>query len=100
MSQSIRYILHGVVFERDSDKAENNRSKHGVSFELACEVFFDPFVRVTDASEIDESRDAAIGYTDSQTLLYVVHVVRYEEITRIISARRATSQERRLHEQY
>ena len=100
MSQPIRYILNGVVFEWDTGKAEANLLKHGVPFELACEVFFDPFVRVTDASGIDEARDAAIGYTDSQTLLYVVHVVHHEEITRIISARRASSQERRLHEQY
>ena len=100
MSQSIRYVLQGVLFEWDPTKAAANLSKHGVSFELACEVFFDPFVRVTDASGIDEARDAAIGYTESQTQLYVVHVIRHEEAIRIISARRASAQERRINEQH
>jgi uncharacterized protein len=100
MNQSFRYVLNGVVFEWDPGKAAANLSKHGVPFELACEIFFDPFVRLTDASEIDEARGAAIGYTESQTLLVVVHVVRHEEVFRIISARRANAQERRIHEQH
>jgi uncharacterized protein len=100
MTQSVRYVFHSVLFEWDARKAAANLSKHGIPFELACEVFFDPFVTVTDASESDEARDAAIGYTESQTLLVVVHVKRHEEAIRIISARRASNQERRIHEQH
>ena len=100
MSQTHRYVLHGVVFEWDPRKATANLVKHGIPFELACEVFFDPFVRVTDASEGDEARDAAIGFTESHTLLVVVHLERHEEAIRIISARRASTQERRIHEQH
>jgi uncharacterized DUF497 family protein len=40
----VRYTLHNIVFEWDSRKANTNLRKHGISFELACEAFFDPFV--------------------------------------------------------
>lgn len=100
MSLQARHSLGGVNFEWDHAKATANVAKHGVTFELACEVFFDPFLRVVDAALPDESRDAVIGYTGSQSLLFVVYVVRHEEIIRIISARRATPAERRLYEDY
>jgi hypothetical protein len=41
--------LRGVQFEWDSDKAKANLVKHAVSFEQACKVFFDPFVRLIGA---------------------------------------------------
>ena len=50
MSVRIQYELQGVAFEWDSDKADTNVQKHGVSFHAACEVFFDPFVKIVDAS--------------------------------------------------
>ena len=57
--------------------------------------------RVVDATEPDEARDAVIGRTQSQALLFVVHVIRdEEEIVRIISARHATSQECGTYEQF
>jgi uncharacterized DUF497 family protein len=100
MGQSFRFRLHGITFEWDVDKAARNRLQHGIPFELACEVFFDPFARYLDATDSDESRDAAIGRTISQSLLFVVHVVRHEEVIRIISARRATPEESRTYEQF
>ena len=100
MDRTVRYRLHGVSFEWDADKAMSNRVRHGVPFELACEVFFDPFARAVDATESDEARDAAIGRTESQALLFVVHVIRHEETIRIISARHATPEERRSYEQF
>ena len=45
-----------------------------------------------------ESREAAIGYTEGERLLFVVHVIRHEETIRIISAREATREERRQYE--
>ena len=100
MNRSVRYCLHGVTFEWDAAKAEANFVQHGVPFELACEVFFDPFAQVVDATEPDEARDATIGRTESQALLFVVQVIRHEEIIRIISARYATPKERRTFEQF
>ena len=41
---SIRYTHHNIAFEWDSHKAAVNFRKHEVSFKLACEAFFDPFV--------------------------------------------------------
>ena len=40
----ITHILEDVDFEWDSEKADANLQKHGVSFPEACEVFFDLFV--------------------------------------------------------
>jgi uncharacterized protein len=37
------YQSQGVAFEWDADKAQSNLEKHGVTFEDAAEVFFDPF---------------------------------------------------------
>lgn len=98
MAEVVRHCVRGVRFEWDSAKAVSNLARHGVAFELACEVFFDPFVRLADAGVSDEARDAAIGYTESRSLLFVVHVIRHEEIIRLISARPATSQERHIYE--
>jgi uncharacterized DUF497 family protein len=55
------FIFQGITFLWDLKKAQTNLQKHGVSFEQACEVFFDPFIRVLDASVEDEARDAVIG---------------------------------------
>ena len=98
MSVRIQYELLGVAFEWDSDKADVNVRKHGVSFHAACEAFFDPFVRIVDTSKPTEYREAAIGYTEGERLLFVVHVIRHEETIRIISAREATREERRQYE--
>lgn len=94
----ISFVTHGIRFEWDSRKAASNLRKHGVAFEQACEVFFDPFVAVVDASTEEEDRDAVIGMTAGSRLLVVVHVLREDEVFRIISARPATPAERRRYE--
>ena len=86
------------VLEWDVTKAATNRRKHPVSFEKACEVFFDPFVQVVDATDQAEAREAGIGLTEDWTPLFVVHVVRQGDTIRIISARKATPSERRDYE--
>ena len=60
--------------------------------------FFDPFFCLVDAGGEEEARAAAIGYTERSRLLFVVHVVRQEEVIRIISARLATTEERKIYE--
>lgn len=95
----ITYRLQGVEFEWDEDKAKSNIQKHGVTFEEAAEVFFDPFYQTGDASvDEDEERAFIIGYTFPQRLLLAVYAERGERI-RIISARPATRTERRLYEE-
>lgn len=59
----VRFELNGVAFVWDEVKARRNIAAHdGITFEHAAEVFFDPFLRVVDASRNDEARDAVIGY--------------------------------------
>ncbi|MCW9681536.1 BrnT family toxin [Dolichospermum planctonicum UHCC 0167] len=92
------YQTQGIEFEWDINKSESNFVKHGVRFEEAVEVFFDPFYQEGDASANNEERDFILGYSLSQRLLLVVYVERQTR-NRIISARLATKTERRLYEQ-
>ena len=97
----IEYKLQGIQFEWDSHKAEINLQKRGLSFETACEAFFDPFVQIADVEEVDEEfREAIIGMTVTWKLLYVVYTIRDEERFRIISARPVTKSERKKYEEY
>ncbi len=97
-----RYVYQGQTFEWNVEKAAANLLKHGIAFEKACEAFFDPFVLVTDATDReDDARDAAIGFSNDLTMLYVVHLVREGsglEAIRIVSARAATPEERSQYE--
>jgi uncharacterized DUF497 family protein len=96
------------AFEWDPEKAEANAEKHGVSFELAAEVLADPFA---ERFHIDEPQP--IGGEDRWKTLashprrrHLVFCIVWTErgpeeepVTRIISARRATRQERERYEQ-
>jgi uncharacterized DUF497 family protein len=90
--------LKGISFVWDRAKAQRNLSKHGISFEQAAEVFFDPFLRITDAGPEDEARDAVIGLDEGWQLLFVVHLIFQDDQIRIISARKATRLERQCYE--
>ena len=92
------FELNGVSFVWDEKKALSNTAKHGITFECAAEVFFDPFVRVVDASRNGETRDAAVGYDRRSRLLFVVHVLFEDDTIRLVSARRATTEERNEHD--
>jgi uncharacterized protein len=94
----IVYTLQGILFEWESDKALTNLQKHGVAFESACEVFFDPFLRQDDDDIVDgEVRERVIGMTEGWQVLYVVYTLRPDAI-RLISVRRATRQQRKIYE--
>jgi len=84
----------------DPVKAALNLGKHGVDFEEAATVFRDPLLLVqpdVDHSD-EEERWLALGKSDRQLLLVVVHT-EDEQIIRLISARRAEPVERRRYEQ-
>ncbi len=93
------YRLQGVEFEWDDQKSRLNIINHGVTFEEAAEVFFDPFYQYGDATpnDVNEQRNFVLGYPVAQRLLLVVYTERRER-TRIISARLATRAERKLYE--
>ena len=60
----IQYTLQEVTFAWDSQKAVANFRKHKVKFELACEAFFDPFVRYLDEQIVgSELRERLVGLT-------------------------------------
>ena len=54
-------------FEWDSDKAEENRKKHRVSFDEAVTVFYDPLSATFDDPDHseEERRLVTIGYSAS-----------------------------------
>ena len=91
----VEFELSGALFRWNEDKAETNFRKHGIRFEQAAEAFFDIEFRLVDATQNDESRDAIIGCDQSGMLLFVVHIEFESNLIRLISARRATSQERK-----
>lgn len=94
----LTHVVDGIEFEWDPEKASSNLDKHGVAFEEACEVFFDPFLHSEDGTrEGFEARAAVIGMTGRWRILYVVHVERGERL-RLISARLATAAERKRYE--
>ena len=94
----VTYTLHNVAFEWDSRKAEENFLKHRISFETACESFFDPFVLWLEEEVVEgEVRETIIGMTAEWRLLYIVYVMRHDTI-RLISARKVTKAERKRYE--
>ena len=97
---TIEYELQGIQFEWDSYKFDSNLHKHGISFETACETFFDPFLQSVQVEEVDEEfREAIIGMTVAWKLLHVVYTIRNEDKFRIISARPVTKIERNKYEE-
>ena len=79
--------------EWSEPKAKLNYAKHGVSFDLAKEVFSDPFAVgfVDDRQDYGEERLVMMGMVEGR-LFYVVYTERADAI-RLISARRATKNE-------
>jgi uncharacterized DUF497 family protein len=92
-----------VQFEWDPRKAQTNRVKHDVSFELAATVFGDRHqVTIHDGRHDAEDRWITLGQDRNGKLLVVIHT--WDERpgegarVRIISARPATIRERKQYE--
>lgn len=91
-----------MKFDWDSSKAESNKKKHHVSFELAITVFDDPYALIAPDPKHStlEAREWIIGESD-RGVLVVVFTRRLEgKLYRIISARRANRRERKLYEEF
>ena len=92
-------------FEWDEAKAAANEHKHGVTFDLASSVFYDPrLLTVADPEHGEtEERWFSIGIARSGALLLVVYLWSEADPaaikTRLISARRATQAECRQYEE-
>ncbi len=86
-----------VMVEWDRDKAEANRSKHGVDFSDAATVLSDDFALTRRDEDPVEERFVTMGMDALGRVLVVVFAWRGEDI-RLISARRATASERKQYE--
>jgi len=91
------------MFDWDPQKAQANQLKHGVSFEEAATAFLDP--EGLDGEDLGHSlgepRRLRLAKSSAGRVLVIVYTERrrgHEEITRIISARRASWKERKSYE--
>ena len=85
-------------FEWDPAKAASNLRKHAVTFEEAAACFRDPLALVLDEPR-DPVRLILIGRATRARLIFTVYFERSAALIRIVSARRATTHERRRYEE-
>jgi uncharacterized protein len=90
-----------LVFEWDDNKAKINIVSHGISFDEASTAFADTLsLTIYDPQHSrQEDRYILLGNSVKNRLLVIVHTYRNEKI-RIISARKATPNERIDYEKY
>ena len=84
-------------FDWDPKKSSLNIAKHGVSFFEARQVFYDPLhlMELDVKHSCGEERYRVIGSDSADRVLVVVYCLRDAgSVIRIISARKATRQER------
>lgn len=87
-----------IKFEWDPIKGEKNRAKHGISFDEAKSVFYDECaIQFYDEEHSgDEDRFLMLGLSCETRVLLVCHCERNSgQSIRIISARKATENERK-----
>jgi len=89
-----------LLFEWDPHKAGKNLRLHDVSFDEACTAFSDTLsLTIYDPLHSgEEDRMILIGNSLKNRLLVIVHTERKDKI-RIISARKATKNERKQYEE-
>ena len=82
--------------EFDSAKAAANLKKHGIPLEAAQSCLFDPMALAReDPDARGEPRWVLVGMSQGVGLLTVCYTLRGEDTIRLISARRATSKEKK-----
>ena len=85
-----------MKFEWDEQKNSSNKKKHGITFQEAATVFEDGnALLIADPEHSDEEeRFVLLGLSARLNLLVVCHCVRCADtVIRIISARKATTNE-------
>ena len=98
-SGTVEFNLGNLIFHWNPEKAKENLKKHHISFQEAASVFLDEMLYVDkdDVHSWEEERFTAIGYSKKENILYVCHcyreTVENKDIVRIISARKATTNE-------
>ncbi len=87
-----------MTYQWDSDKAATNLRKHGIDFADAVSVFSDDLAITISDERFDEERFITVGIDAFGRVLVVVYTWRDNEI-RLISARKATRNERKQYEE-
>lgn len=91
-----------IKFEWDKEKELKNIKKHGVSFDDASSVFYDDFaIQFYDNkhSILEEDRYLILGVSNRSKILMICYCERLSgEVLRIISARKATKNERKFYQ--
>ena len=82
-------------FAWDDLKAKENYKKHKVTFEYAATVFESNYTYIGDIAEHYEQREKIIGFDSAGRILTAIYTQLDEETIRIISARKATPNERK-----
>jgi len=86
-----------LEFEWDEEKARANLAKHRVSFLTAAEIFANEILeRIDDREDYGEIRFIALGRVDTE-VYRVVFTWRDEGLIRIISAQKASRDEREIY---
>ncbi len=86
-----------LEFEWDEDKAAVNVAKHRVSFLTAAEVFANEILeRIDDREDYGEIRWIALGRVEAE-VFRVVFTWRGDKLIRIISAQKASKDEREIY---
>jgi uncharacterized protein len=86
-----------MSYQWSPKKAAINRRKHGVSFAEAVIVFLDDRAITMEDEDSIEERFVVIGSDSVGRILVVIYTYRGTDI-RIISARKATAEERSYYE--
>ena len=86
-------------FKWNREKAKSNLRKHGINFDEATSIFLDDFslTLFDEFHSTEEDRFMDIGRSSNGNILVVVYTERGSDI-RIISCRKAMSDERRSYE--
>jgi len=92
-----------ITFTWDTNKNSVNTQKHGISFDEAKSVFYDDNARIMHDPDhsADEERFLILGLSEKLNILVVCHCYREDnEVIRIISARKATKNEKKQYQEF
>jgi len=86
-----------MIFEYDENKSLINKSKHGIDFNQAKELWNDPYsFEIPSPQSEDEDRFLVLGQIN---LKHYTAIITYRETNvRIISVRRSRDKEKKLYE--
>jgi hypothetical protein len=88
-----------MKFEWDENKNNLNIIKHGFDFNDANAIFDAPILVILDTREnYNEDRYIGIGILDKTIVVIVFTEDTEKDIVRVISLRKATKNERKIHE--